>query len=238
MAQSQGQTEVFERAKQSMAAELGEAILSWNFSQMLAELRAVIAKKSPEERGRAHNSVRYFCRHYLGMHGNSFNDMRRWLAGEAVMPFEKIQLVLRSLKSERDGNLVPMPPNKGGNNAHRTKKEVIVKKTKESDAREVVRQEPKPEAPQPKCSGAVRKFVDHTTTVFNSLMVLGLELGVIPDNLYDGDRIQIRTAAKQIFDAFGIEVIFPESERAHSQPVTRQDFAEIGVKAGERKKRS
>ncbi len=229
MAQSQGQTEVFEKAKQSIATELNREILVWDYSQMISALAAVIARKNPNTKS---NGSRYFCRHYLGMHGDSYNEMRRWLSGEAEMPFEKIQLVLRVLKSEGDGSLAAVPPNKGGSRGHHQKKEIKAP----SHASEV--RESKPEPPTPKVSGAIRKFIDHTTTLLNSLMILGVEIGVSPDDLYDGDRIQIRMAAKQIFDAFGIDVVFPESKAAHSQPVTRQDFAEIGLLTQRRKKRS
>ena len=70
----------------------------------------------------------------------------------------------------------------------------------------------------------IRKLIDHTTTLFNSLMILVLEAGVNPDDLYDGDRIQIRIALKKVCDAFGIDVVFPEPEAARNQPVTQQDL--------------
>jgi hypothetical protein len=228
MAPGQTQAEIFEAAKQSVAEELNEEMLSWDFSQMLSRLRDVIANRNQQINS---NGIRFFCRHYLGMHGDSHNEMRRWISGEAVMPFERIQLVLRVLKSERDGNLVLVLPDKGGRRVHQVKKSV------NSGSAEEMR-EPKPEPSAPKTSGIIRKLVDHATTLFNSLMILIVEAGITSDDLFDGDRIQIRMALKQICVAFGIAVIFPESEAARSQPVTRQDFADIGLRTQtERRKR-
>jgi hypothetical protein len=228
MAPGQTQAEIFEAAKQSVAEELNEEILAWDFFQMLSRLRDVIASRNQQVKSKG---IRFFCRHYLGMHGDSHNEMRRWISGEAVMPFERIQLVLRVLKSERDGNLVLVLPDKGGRRVRQVKKSV------NGGGGEEMR-ESKPGPSAPKTSGIIRKCVDHATTLFNSLMILIVEAGITSDDLFDGDRIQIRMALKQICAAFGIAVIFPEPEAARSQPVTRQDFADIGLRTQtERRKR-
>jgi hypothetical protein len=169
---AQSQQEIFEQAKQSIASELDEEILAWDFSIMLSQLRAVIAKRNESTR---HNGIRFFCRHYLGMHGNSFKEMRHWLSEEAVMPFGKIQLVLRTLKSERDGKLVPEPPNKGGN-----------KKTQGSGPRPprgLEKSRRCDDSPwlapmRSKTFGIIRKLIDHMTTIFNSSMILVVEANV------------------------------------------------------------
>ena len=229
------QTEIFEQAKQSIASELDGEILAWDFSTMLSQLRAVIATK---DEATHHNGIRFFCRHYLDMHGSSFNDMRHWLLEKAVMPFDKIESVLRVLKAERDGTLIAGPASAGGPKQNRDHK----KPPREPKAKKVRRSEEEPRQLQPqvpKTAGMIRKLIDHTTTLFNSLMILVLEAGVNPDDLYDGDRIQIRIALKKVCDAFGIDVVFPEPEAARNQPVTRQDLADLGVtKSRQRRKRS
>ena len=226
------QTEIFEQAKQSIASELDGEILAWDFSTMLSQLRAIIATK---DEATHHNGIRFFCRHYLDMHGNSFNDMRHWLLEKAVMPFEKIQSVLRVLKSERDGTLVAEPASTGRRKQNRDCK----KPSREPKAKKVRRsEEPRQLQPQiPKTAGMIRKLIDHTTTLFNSLMILVVEAGVNPGDLYDGDRIQVRIALKRVCDAFGIAVVFPEPEAARNKPVTGQELANLGLKLPKEKKR-
>jgi hypothetical protein len=201
---AQGQKEIFEGAKKAISTELNPEILAWSFSEMLSQLRALIANKYPSSRERP---VRSFCRRYLGMHGESYHEAQDWLSEKAFVPPEKVQLILRVLKSARDGTLSP-----------------------------AVTQKPEPEPATPGTTGMVRKLVDHTTTLFNSLMILVVEAGVSRRDLYDGDRIQIRIALKRVCDAFGIDVIFPEPEAARNQPVTRKEFAGLGLRTQERKR--
>ena len=223
---AQSQAEVYEQAKQSIASELDNEILAWDFETMLSQLKAIIEKKAPEETGKVHNSIRFFCRHYLAMHGSTFNDMRQWLLGRATMPFEKIQMVLRVLKSEREGSLVRVPPNTGGRKYDHVAPRSLSLGPERAPELDVTI---KPEPPTPKTSGVVRTVIDHTGTTLNSLMILIVQAHVSPDDLFDGDRMRVRIAIEEICKSFGINVVFPKPESIRSRPVTSEDFAKAGL---------
>ena len=211
------QDKIFERAKTALAGELNEDIQSWDFVQMLKSLKALIKEKGSEQPGRGNNPVRFFCRHYLNMPGERYNEMRSWLAGREVMPKEKIELALRVLKTWQDGNL----------------RQTIDKPALPSFDLEY----PEGEISQPENLELSRKLVDHTISLFNSLRVLIEKSGISPKDVFGGDRMQITSAMWKICNIFGVDVIFPEPDPAQNQPVTKKDLANFGLQKFPERKR-
>ncbi len=223
---TQSQSDTYERAKQSIASELNEETLSWDFSKMLDQLEAAITSKSPTESGATRNAVRFFCRHYLNMRGESFHEARHWLSGKSPMLEKDIQLVLRTLKALGDATFLEIeiqqqPKNGDEHDSCRALAAV------EISVAELPTNRPG--------SGVIRKLIDHTISLFNSLVGLIVESGVAPADVYDGDRMQIRGALQKICDAFAITVVFPEPNAARNQPVTREDLSDIGLPRRKRK---
>lgn len=91
--QIRGQTEVFEKAKQSIEKELDESMKSWSFSKMLKELKISIKSNSSGQK----DAVRFFSRHYLKMTGERHQEVRRWLNNQSGMSVDEIVLVFRTL---------------------------------------------------------------------------------------------------------------------------------------------
>lgn len=214
----ESQIQIFEEAKQSIAHELKAEVFAWDFSAMLSHWKAVIEDiRLNQKTGR--NPMRFFARHYLDLRGQSPKEMRDWLGEKAVMPLGKIQLLLRFLNgwNGQRASAAPAPKKKKGRARPR-------------------KRESKPEPVTPKTTGMIRELVVHTTTIFNSAMILVLEAGVNPSDLFDGDRIQIRIALKKICDAFGIDVNFPEPETVRNKPITRRDLADLGLPQPKRRK--
>ena len=223
----ESQAQIYEEAKQSIAGELDEETLSWDFSKMLDQLKTTIANKSPTESGTTRNAVRFFCRHYLNMKGEAFHETRQWLTGDLVMPSASIQLVLRTLKALNDGTFTE------------TDAAVWPAKTELQSRKELASTVIPPIKTPTSHSkpGVARKLVDHTISMFNSLVGLIVESGVAPKDVFDGDRMQIRGALQKICDASGIDVVFPEPDAARNQPVTREDLSTIGLQTRKDKKR-
>ncbi len=224
---TQSQTEVFEQAKQSIIGELDEETLNWDFSKMLDQLKTTIANKSPTESGATRNAVRFFCRHYLNMKGEAFNETRRWLTGEKSMSSAEIQLVLRTLKALNDGTFVEPDSKPSASETEYDSCRELAAAVIPTVGQPIT--QPKP--------GVVRKLIDHTISLFNSLVGLIVESGVQPSDVFDGDRMQIRGALQKICDAFGINVVFPEPDAARNQPVTRDDLSSLGLTLTGKKRR-
>lgn len=204
------QTEVFEQAKQTIAAELDEEMLLWDFSKMMEELQRAI--ESCRAASGNNKPVRFFSRHYLNMGGERYNEVRGWMSGQTEMSAENITAVLTTLKALRGGSLEANVPEKP------------VKKVK----REIPETEPVEKKETP---GSIRGFIDHTTTMMNSLMIMASELGMEPEDPFDGDKIKMRIALRELCKSFGIEVVFPEPKAALSRPVTKKDLAGLAIPA-------
>lgn len=202
--QIQGQQKAFEEAKNSLAKELSPEMLLWDFSKMMEELRRVIKDKAPNKNDNW-GATRSFARHYLKMGGDErFKKVLSWFKGE-VMSAEEIRLVLTAL-------------NKLG-------------EVKNSSHDDTSSNKPIQTVGIPR---AKRMLVDHTRGIFSSLARLLIESGVTTDDVYDGDRMQIKEAVRNIFTRLGVEVYFqPEKQ---GEPLTRQDMANLGLKKERRKK--
>jgi hypothetical protein len=208
------QREVFESAKQAIAQELNGEILSWDFSKMLDEFGRLVASKS-DKPNQKQRSTRHFCRHYLGMHGESFMKVCGWFSLKK-MSSEDIQLVLRTLQAAKNGTLVS---------------DGVEHKAPPEPASITP-----PVVPVLEMSGTKRTLIEHSVTVLSSLRIVIGVAKIGARDLFDGDRIQMRIALKAICDAFGIDVVFPEPEAAHNQPVTRHDLGDLGLGASKGRK--
>jgi len=197
------QKRFFFEAKESVLHEINKDMYGWDFSKMIEELKHAIENCGVPSK---YNRVRFFSRHYLGMSGQKFRLVQGWTRGESVMSFNDITHVLSVLSKIRDGS--------------------IQMQTLETPIRSEIQIEeiPSETSSAKESPGAIRGFIEHTTTTLNSLMILAGELGVESNDLYDGDRIKMRIASKELFKSFGIEVVFPEPKAALSRPVTREDL--------------
>ncbi|KKQ77837.1 MAG: hypothetical protein A3A96_01940 [Candidatus Zambryskibacteria bacterium RIFCSPLOWO2_01_FULL_39_39] len=213
--QTRSQTEVFEDAKESVAHEISENMFDWDFSKMMEQLRRAIQVISPHNAVNSRNAVRKFTRHCLKIQGEGFQKVRGWLNGEP-MRADDIRLVLRTLSQIANGTL-----------------KVEIEKPIEKIPEEIYRER---QMSEPSTSGAARKLIDHTITLFNSLVGLIIETGVRPSDVYDGDRMQICDALTRTCKAFGIKAVFPEPDMTRSQPVTREDLRDLGFKTLKRRK--
>lgn len=212
--------EAFGQAKQAMSAELDAEMLSWDFSKMLEELKAAIQATKPEGDS---NATRSFCHRFLHMphqsHTTTYEQISACFKGRGQLSTETIVVILRSLKAWKDGTLpvveVSKPP-----------KPVDHRSCKLLAATGIATPEMIGEKTKP---GIARKLIDHTISLFNSLVGLVVESGITPTDVFDGDRMQIRGALQKICDAFGINVIFPEPDPARNQPVTGEDLSNLGL---------
>lgn len=215
-------SEFFEQAKQSVASELNEATMAWGFEKMLDELRTAIANKNPDQRGVTRNAIRYFCRHYLNMSGQKFENMRQWLAGTAIMPAETIAAVLRALQALANGTF---------SEPVATKHSQATKPAASPKARSPQRAAlaAPPAQPAGSALGIKRKVLDLLISQLNSMLGLFAECGITPADVFDGDRMQIVSALQKICPRLGIKAIFSEPDATHNQPLTKEDLSEIGL---------
>lgn len=210
------QKELFDTALESVVHELDPDMFGWDFPTMMVELKRAIQKMSPQNAVDSRDASRVFARRCLRMKGEQFQELRGWLKGQP-MTADEIRLVLVTLNRIADGTLkVETPPQ----SAKKNLREVI----KDKDTQDQ------------KTSRATRMLVDHTRGMFSSLARLLIESSITSGDVYDGDRMQIKEATRNIFNCLGIDVQFPAEEN-QGVPISQYELAEIGLKTKKRRKR-
>ena len=204
MPEWQKQEEIFEEAKKSISDELSPEMANWSFAQMVGVLKVSIkANRRPDN----HDSTGTFCMKYLKKPGQSYkivrNEIQGCFKGRELMKEETVIDILRTLKSLQ-GVPLSLPAN--------------LVSAEATDSTEVV-------TPQ---SGIVRKLVLLVITMLNSYAMVIAEANVKPNDVFDSDRMQMRSALQKICKAFGIEANFPEL-RTKIKPVTFADLEDMGI---------
>lgn len=209
------QIEVYEETKGRLANELGIDVLKWDFDTMLKKLGEAIHEQTKVDGKRHRHAIRYFARHFLKMSGEAYNKVSPWLTRKSPMSVDEITLVLRTLnhiyfREVGNGSLKNQPARVGHqSDASRTHHTTY--------------------------NGVIRKLIDHSISILNSLIGLIAEAGVSSSDVLDGDRMQIRSALQRVCGAYGIKVVFTESKKSHT-PVTRDDLSEIGIDSFDRRR--
>ncbi|OHA18005.1 MAG: hypothetical protein A2836_01765 [Candidatus Taylorbacteria bacterium RIFCSPHIGHO2_01_FULL_45_63] len=92
--------------------------------------------------------------------------------------------------------------------------------------------------PKPKKNPVlVRKTINHTICLLNSLggLIEASEAGAT--DVLGGDRMQIVEAVQNLCRSLGIEVIFGTENQEKNQPLTAKDLEDLGIKTTETKRR-
>jgi hypothetical protein len=212
-ASDRSQIEVFEQVRDQMVSEVSAEVLKWDFGTMLQKLRRAVEEKTTVGGERNPNPLRFFTRNYLKLSGEAFRKVRKWLDGSAAMSADDVTVVLRTLNTiyYGEGIETPVAPIRAPRPTRPERKRNSVAAPTATPLK-----------------GVRRKLIDHTISLCNSLVGLTAETGINPEDVLDGDRMQVRSALERICDAYGIEAIFPEPGKVRT-PVTAEDLNQMGL---------
>lgn len=202
MAQN-SQNEIFSSVKGSMAKDLSEDMLGWDFQTMLIKLREQINRH--KQVGKNSRKVRSFSRHILGLRGDRFNQVRQWLKKTLPMSDSDIRLVLTTLLHLEKGTLSPEVP---------ARIKHVRRASHLSDGASVG-------------SGARRKIVDLIIGTLNNFVGVTAELKLTSEDVLDGDRMQMVSALQNICSAMGIKIQFSRLDEANSMPVKQSEMKQL-----------
>lgn len=200
------QNEIFISVRDSMVSELSEGMRMWNFSMMLDRLREEIDKHQPP--GKNNRKVRFFSRNYLRLSGERFVQVQQWLKGKAAMSDSDIRLVLTTLLQLENGTFPVVKPY-GTSTSKRSRKNASHTVNTGVGA------------------GARRKIVDLILGTLNSFVGVTAEMKLAPDEVLDGDRMQMVSALQNLCRFMGISIQFARLDEDNSVPVKPSDMKQL-----------
>jgi hypothetical protein len=92
------QNETFEKTRNGLVG-LDAGMSNWSFGDMLDELKHAIESVRPPKES---HPIRSFSRRYLGLTGEAFKQVQKWLRGESAMSQDDISRVLKALQGLRN----------------------------------------------------------------------------------------------------------------------------------------
>lgn len=200
------QEKVFISAKDSVAKDLSVDMLGWDFQMMLVKLREEIERNKPP--GRNNRKVRFFSRHFLKMGGERYNQVRQWLNEGRAMSESDIRIVLTTLSQLEKGTFQKStPPAVPASTRDR--------RIQSASANVAIG------------AGARRKIVDLMIGTLNNFVGVIAEMKLTPEEVLDGDRMQIVSALQNICPAMGISIKLSRLDEDNSMPVKPSEMQQL-----------